>query len=203
MKISNELDFNRKRSVLILTSNLFRDYFGNFTGMIKSSSEELPPGLEIQRGNNDSTVILSYPMPALDLGGNESPEGGFMKVGIPMDVYAKSTSSLTKFIEVFVESATKYMLSRREFLPLYEYPIDDLKKDVVNALENKRDLIVIDKYSTYLENQKKGELKFNQCVVKYDTDKSLYSDTVLLITQGKISEWRKLFEKKLVFTEWV
>ena len=201
MKIQTSIDFSRKRLVISITSNLFTDYYPHFEGLVKDSSgNKLPDKTEVIRQGKD-TAMLSFPIPMSPetVKGEEGGDEQVQKIGVPMDLY----NSVMGFIYLFTDKAIKNMDKTREYLPLKGYPEEELKKDVVNALKNKRDLLIIDTYSAWINGMNTGERSFNQYLVKYKTQQSEYCDIVLMITNGKFKEWRKKYKPQLTQVNWI
>ena len=166
MKIATSIDFSRKRLVISITSNLFTDYYPHFEGLVKDSSgNKLPDKTEVVRQGKD-TAMLSFPIPmspeTVKGPGDEGGDEQVQKIGVPVDLY----NSVMGFIYLFTDKAIKNMDKTREYLPLKGYPEEELKKDVIEALDNKRDLLIIDTYSAWINGIKTGERYFNQYLVK-------------------------------------
>lgn len=203
MKITTSIDFSRKRLVISITSNLFTDYYPHFEGLVKDSSgNKLPDKTEVIRQGKD-TAMLSFPIPmspeTMKSGGDEGGDEQVQKIGVPMDLY----NSVMGFIYLFTDKAIKNMDKTREYLPLKGYPEEELKKDVIEALNKKRDLLIIDTYSAWINGMNTGERSFNQYLVKYKTQKSEYCDIVLMIANGKFKEWRNKYKSRLTKVNWI
>ena len=202
MKIQTSIDFSRKRLVISITSNLFTDYYPHFEGLVgKESGNKLPDKTEVVRQGKD-TAMLSFPIPMSPetvKGGDEDGDNQVQKIGVPMDLY----NSVMGFIYLFTDKAITIMDKTRDYLPLKGYPEEELKNDVVNALKNKRDLLIIDTYSAWINGMKTGERSFNQYLVRYKTQQSEYCDIVLMIMNGKFKEWRKKYKSQLTKVCWI
>lgn len=203
MKIAQSIDFSRKRLVISITSNLFTDYYPHFEGLVRDSSgKKLPDKTEVVRQGKD-TAILSFPIPMTSetvKGGEESNgEDQVQKIGVPMDLF----NSVMGFIYNFTDKAVKNMDKTRECLPLRGYPEEELKKDIVKALNAKRDLLIIDTFQAWVKGMRTGERSYNQYLVKYKTQQSEYSDIVLMIVNGKFKEWRKKYKGQLKKVDWI
>lgn len=202
MKIQTSIDFSRKRLVISITSNLFTDYYPHFEGLVgKESGNKLPDKTEVMRQGKD-TAMLSFPIPMAPetvKGGDEDGDNQVQKIGVPMDLY----NSVMGFIYLFTDKAIKNMDKTREYLPLKGYPEEELKNDVIKALESKRDLLIIDTYSAWINGMKTGERSFNQYLVRYKTQQSEYCDIVLMIMNGKFKEWRKKYKSQLTKVCWI
>lgn len=203
MKIAQSIDFSRKRLVISITSNLFTDYYPHFEGLVRDSSgKKLPDKTEVVRQGRD-TAILSFPIPMTPetvKGGEDSNgEDQVQKIGVPMDLF----NSVMGFIYNFTDKAVKNMDKTRECLPLRGYPEEELKNDVIKALNAKRDLLIIDTFQAWVKGMRTGERSYNQYLVKYKTQQSEYSDIVLMIVNGKFKEWRKKYKGQLKKVDWI
>lgn len=201
MKIQTSIDFSRKRLVISITSNLFIEYYPHFVGMVNDDAgKKLPDKTEVVRQGKD-TAMLSFPIPMSSemVKGSENGDDQVQKIGVPMDLY----SSVMGFIYLFTDKAIKNMDKTREYLPLKGYPEEELKNDVIKALNAKRDLLIIDTYSAWINGMKTGERSFNQYLVKYKTQKSEYCDIVLMIMNGNFKEWRKKYKPQLTQVSWI
>lgn len=201
MKIQTSIDFSRKRLVISITSNLFTDYYPHFEGLVNNDAgRKLPDKTEVIRQGRD-TAMLSFPIPMAPetMKSGENDEEQVQKIGVPMDLY----NSVMGFIYLFTDKAIKDMDKTREYLPLKGYPEEELKNDVIKALDAKRDLLIIDTYSSWINGMKTGERSFNQYLVKYKTQKSEYCDIVLMIMNGKFKEWRKKYKPQLTKVCWI
>ena len=107
------------------------------------------------------------------------------------------------FIYNFTDKVVKNMDKTRECLPLRGYPEEELKKDIVKALNAKRDLLIIDTFQAWVKGMRTGERSYNQYLVKYKTQQSEYSDIVLMIVNGKFKEWRKKYKGQLKKVDWI
>lgn len=180
-----------------ITSPLLIKYYNNFIGMLKED-KLCPRDLEIYREKND-TVHLQYPLPPGAMQGQVD--------GNKVLVHKESTEgmeNILKFVNRFVEAALKNILKKTEFLPILDfsggYSFQEMQKDVVTALEKKRDFLLIDTYKNYLDNEKTRKYEFNQYPIKYGTDE--YINVFILIKSGKLKELRKEYKDKLKMTNW-
>ena len=112
-------------------------------------------------------------------------------VGIDRD----DMDGIMEIINKFTNSAIRKELKQTEFIPLEGYEEDLLKEDIKTAVQNKRNLCIIDTYESYLKNEEDRKYEYNQYRVDYGTNE--YSDVAILIATGKLSEVRKLYKKKL------
>lgn len=195
MKIESSIDFEKKVIVVNVTGNIICDFYSNFVGLAKSNSD-LPQNMEIVRTRADSLTIN---IPTMMFSPDENSDGDVKRVVVPVS----SISPLIEFINMFARVALKHLTMKREFLPLHGYPEEKLQADVLAALDNKRDLVIIDKYSSYLRNQKETTWCFNQKVVRFEENKSEYCDIVLLLQTGQFSEFRRRYKNQLTYCEWL
>jgi hypothetical protein len=206
MKIIHSINLEKKRLELHVESNVFNEYYANFTGYAKTYPN-LPKGMQI--GRDGSTVIISLPIPVLDFSSTNDMQEGIQRIGIEKESTKSLTETVMTLISKFFWMANRHMNQTREFLPLFGYPEEDLKMDVLTAMENKRNLLLIENYSDYLDFSKSEKspedyykVAFNQYLINYETNKSEYSDVVSMLMLGKFDEWREIYKPKLKYTEW-
>lgn len=192
MNIQTGFDPDSKKMTVSVNTNLLKKYHINFKGLFQMAPKK-PNGLEvnIKSGN---LAIVTFPVPDENI---KVMDGGKGYVGIEKEVMDGIMGIITKF----TSSALRKELKQTEFIPLEGYDEDLLKEDIKTAVENKRNLCIIDTYDNYLKNEEKKTYEFNQYQVNYDTDE--YLDVVILIATGKLSELRKLYKKKLKKENWV
>lgn len=200
MEIRNSFDPNEKRIQLIVTSNLLNNYFPNFSGMIKNSSKRLDlteDQLRVEK-TGKNTAIISFPLPV---------DSQVMKVDeqkMAVSMNPLSMEILNDSINRFCNAALRKTLKTTEFLPIFGYPIEDLKEDVKEAVKNKRNFCIIKDYQEYLDfsNSKESpKYCFTQVIAEYMSD--LWAEAVLLILDDKIEDLRKLVEPLYKKTEWI
>lgn len=200
MEIQNSFDPNEKRLQLIVTSNLLNNFFPNFSGMIKNSSKKLDlteDQIRVEK-TGKNTAVISFPLPV----DSQVMKVDEQKMAVTMNPL--SMEVLKDSINRFCNAALRKTLKTTEFLPMFGYPIEDLKKDVKKAVESKRNFCIIKDYQEYLDfSNSKGSPKycFTQVMAEYRSD--LWADTVLLILEDKIDELRKLVEPLYKKTEWI
>ena len=157
---------------------------------------------EDENGNNDTDEVEDN----YEEGGEDST---FKKVDENVGAVGVNAEKMSVFYSViykFLNSAIRSEFKRVEFLTLSGYDLENLKQDVKNAIENKRNFAILHTYQEYLDSQKlvpkgeKKEIQFNQVYVNYGTE--LYADVAILIQQGKIKELRKLVEPLFKLTKW-
>ena len=181
-------------------SALIKKYFANLKGMIKTG-DGIPREAEVERLDAGGDVaVITFPVPE---------DSTFKKVDENVGAVGVNAEKMSVFYSViykFLNSAIRSDSKRVEFLTLSGYGLENLKQDVKNAIENKRNFAILHTYQEYLDSQKlvpkgeKKEIQFNQVYVNYGTE--LYADVAILIQQGKIKELRKLVEPLFKLTKW-
>lgn len=181
-------------------SALIKKYFANLKGMIKTG-DGIPREAEVERLDAGGDVaVITFPVPE---------DSTFKKVDENVGAVGVNAEKMSVFYSViykFLNSAIRSEFKRVEFLTLSGYGLENLKQDVKNAIENKRNFAILHTYQEYLDSQKlvpkgeKKEIQFNQVYVNYGTE--LYADVAILIQQGKIKELRKLVEPLFKLTKW-
>ena len=96
------------------------------------------------------------------------------------------------------------MTKHVEFLPINDlsggYSEEERREDVVTAIKNKRDFILLDSYKTYKEEVEAGRYQFKQVLVKYGT--SEYADIAIWIEKDKIEPLKKFFKDNAKVVDW-
>ena len=117
-------------------------------------------------------------------------------------------SPLFVTIDKFKVAAYRKKSRTTEFIPLSGYPIEDLKKDVVEAVKGKRDYCLIDTYENYLKNFSNKKIDDEDCefiinhyYVKFGTEQ--YNNICLDILNGNLDRVVKEFKPKLKRESWI
>lgn len=189
MKIVNDFDREKMEIVVNVQCNLLKKYYQNFVGTLEKKKDKMPSGFSVQQSSLD-TARISFPIPD---GTTVSNSGGIGK-------FAVNLSTLVGIIENFAGTALRYELEHTEFIPINGYPIENLQKDILESVKNKRNLCVIRSYDEYLKMEKEQKYQFNQVYLNYGTQE--WADLVLMIQEGDLDEIRKVYSSKLEFTEW-
>lgn len=108
---------------------------------------------------------------------------------------------IDRLIQDFTNRVMKRKLSKSEFIPLYGYSVENLQKDIVEAIRNKRDFVVMDKYSEYVKFTKRDTETLNQFRVSYGSNE--YSDVAIYIHSGNMKKLREIWLPKLERQEWI
>jgi hypothetical protein len=178
---------------ITIEMNLLKKYFPNFEGLISMDEELSQKGCTATQ-TSSTTALVSLPV---DKSMTTPPdENGMGRINAD----ESGVVSLFKVLNSFVNSAIKKELRITEFIPLHGYPVEDLQTDIEAAVKAKRNLCIIGEYEEYLERQRSGNFSYHQYMIDYGTEE--YVDAAILIKDGKLDELRKLYEPKLVYTEW-
>lgn len=191
MNIVNSYNPEQKRVLVFVESNLLINYYSNFEGMIKKNTNI--DDLRVERTKKNEAMI-SFPLPE---DGTAVKVNGGMSISIPPMVMENITNSINRF----TKAAMRNKLKTVEFLPLSEYPVEDLKKDMVAAVRAGRDFVLLQSYKDYLEMEKKGKYSFSQVFVYKRT--SEYADTALDIWNEDIEGLKRRLEGKFEVYEWM
>lgn len=196
MKIVKGFDPERQMIIITITSNLFIKYFASFCGLV-NSAKDIPENTVVETAADKDTVNVLFPLPK----DSETRMMGDSRLAIALD--RSKIDKLYDIIYKFVNTAVRKELSKIEFLPLNEYPIEDLKKDVEEAVKNKRNFCLIRNYSDYLKgcsSNGESKLDFDQYLINYLDEE--YCDVAVEITRGNISGLKKKYEPLLKKIEW-
>lgn len=189
MKIVNDFDREKMEIVVNVQCNLLKKYYQNFVGTLEKKKDKMPSGFSVQQPSID-TARISFPLPD---GTKVSNSGG-------IGSFAVNLTSLVNIIESFAGTALRYELEHTEFIPISGYPVEDLQKDILASVKNKRNLCVIASYDEYLRMEKEQKYQFNQVYLNYGTQE--WADLVLMIQDGDMDAIRNAYLPKLEFTEW-
>lgn len=187
-------DSNNKRLIIDYSCSLLRDHFGIFRNEVEKSKKigRIPSDLELQQiEDTRCLIIIPFILP-----GAENLENGDRITGVPKDLIDK----ITELLDNFRDSAMEKEFTTTEFIPLIGYPIKDLQTDVIEAIKNKRNFCIIDKYSDYKKFSKHEITKLRQHKVMYKTND--YSEVALCIYEGDLKSLRERFIPKLEEVDW-
>lgn len=187
MKVNNDFDREKMEVVINIQCNLLKKYYPNFVGILEKNKDDIPKGFSVRQASSD-TAKISFPIPE----GTTISKGG--------GSFAVNLMSLMDVINKFAGTALRYELEHTEFIPINGYPLEDLKKDIVASVKNKRNLCVLGDYAEYLSMEKEHKYQFHQVYVNYGTPE--WADIVLMILEGDMEKMRELYTPKLEFTEW-
>lgn len=197
MKIIAGINAENQSFCITIVSPIMEKYYHNFVGMLKED-KVCPNELEIFRENID-TIHLQFPVPPGAIQGK--PVEG--RVAVDKDAVG-GMQGVLDFVQRFTMAAVKNILKKTEFLPIMDfsggYSFKEMQKDIVTALENKRDFLLIDSYKNYLANNESQKYEFNQYLVSYGSDE--YVNIFILIKSGNLKELRRLYKDKLKLTNW-
>lgn len=221
-------NYNPESSIFTLEfrSDLVTDYFNNLRGMLLNYPEL--KNLDVVRMSSN-TAKITFKISKEEISTISKPasissmledtnipdelkselrnalnHGENMNLSV-MTVRPDDTSNpigrVNTVINKFISLALKDKIKTTEFLPIKNYPNEGLSEDVLNALQNKRNLCIIDDYNNYKSQMQTNTFEFNQCMVKYGT--SDYADVVLMIVNSDFDEFKKYYSNKLKLTSWV
>lgn len=198
MKIHSEVDPSGNIFMVTLTSYIFEKYYPHFCGMIKNLRDS-PKNINISKVESDS-VMLAFPIPegcadTKDLG------NGMAKTSVNIEFMRPLMKEIDRFLNLSIRNITKHL----EFLPVNDlsggYSENIRKNDILQAIKNKRDFLLIDSYREYLENMKNATYCYNQVYVKYGTPD--YADIAIWIERNKIKELKNYFKKNSKVVDWL
>lgn len=203
MKITTSLNGDGDIRISINT-NLIKQFFPNLKGMTLNH-RDCPKNVRVEK--IDSVTALITIVQGIDMDKLGPEENGM--IGVPTE-FAVKIQSVLNIVNEFLRNAVMYCVKRTEFIPLYDfsgttrnYSFDEMKEDVVKAMQNKRNLCIIDKFQDYLDNEHEHKYCFNQYMIDYNTMADEYVDFILAVKAGKLEELRTKYSGKLTRTEWV
>ena len=159
----------------------------------KKSLGLIPNDLEV-KSLDDTKCVISFHI--------DIPENDRVNTGDKMSKLSKSmTDKLCMIIDDFIERAINAELKTSEFIPLSGISVETLKSDVVDAVKDKRDLVIVDTYNNCMKFiLEKVTTIINQYRIPYMSEE--YSDTVLYVYEGNIKKLRELYKDKLMTVDW-
>lgn len=192
MKITTGMTEDGKFCVTV-SSRLLETYYPNFSGMISSDSN-CPRDLSIER-QDKNTAFLVFPVGE---GAILNKSGDRVGVDINGVKTLKDVLAITKRFSI---TAIRHQQRTLEYIPLKGYPLKELQKDVVAAVENKRSFVMIDTYDNWKENCQNPGKEFPQFVVPFGTNE--YTNVFLMIRNGEFNKLKKEYKPKLKMMSWV
>lgn len=187
-------DSGSKKMIIEFKNGLLENYFDVLENCVKESKSRgiLPDDLEVQN-LEDSRCLITF---HIDL-----PEAQGMKDGQRIGTLPKDmTNKISGVIEDFRKKAIKEEFTTTEFIPLAGYPLEELQKDIHEAIKNKRNFCVVDNYAEYLKFADGKTTSLNQSKVRYLSNE--YSDTAIYIYEGNLKKLRELYKDKLSVVDW-
>ena len=202
MKVDTGFDPAEGKVIITVQTPLLERHLGLFQAFFeKSSRSGMPKGVKVETSEDKlDTAYILFPVDKSDLQTKrEFKDQGV--VGIKME-YMKSISDE---LNHFVKFALQKQLKTLEFIPLNGYPVENLIKEVQDAVKGKRGFCIIKTYDEYLKSQDntapKDAYTFHQYIVEYGTDE--YVDVAINLYNGELEELRKLYEPKLSYQNWI
>ena len=202
-EFSAAYDPKKKRFVFQYKSKFLKKYPTKFDSRLGDLGDEVM----IQKYSEDKTFCeISVPLEVDSKNihhqtNDEGEKTGMIKIGIDpesAEELREYSEQIQKRIFDFEKEVVMEETSGIEFIPLEGYPVEDLQREIVEALEKKRDFCVIDTFDSYLNFI--NTLSLNQAYYKYDTD--MYYNIFLAIRGGDIDELKKLTQKSLKRKDW-
>lgn len=159
----------------------------------KKSLGLIPNDLEI-KSLDDTKCVISFHI--------DIPDSERVNTGDKMSKLSKSmTDKLCMIIDDFIERAINAELETSEFIPLSGISVETLKSDVIDAVKDKRDLVIVDTYNNCMKFiLEKVTTIINQYRIPYMSEE--YSDVVLYVYEGNMKKLRELYKDKLMTVDW-
>lgn len=198
IKISSSVDQGGQRMVVTVNTNLIDRYYPHLCGMLKVS-KTCPRGIQVEKAAKD-TAIITFPIPKSNMGPIRNTPDGNSVVGIDASFLEPLLKELNRFASLSVRNMSKHV----EFLPINDlsggYSEEERRSDVVTAIKNKRDFLLLDSYKTYKEEVEAGRYQFKQVLVKYGT--SDYADISIWIEKNNLEPLKKYFKDNAKVVNW-
>lgn len=187
-------DASSKRMIIEYKNKLLENHFDILENCVSEGKfkNNLPKDISLQNLNDGRCVItFSFNLPNSDN----------MKDGQRINSLPKSlTEKLTDLLEEFKGRAIKKEFVTTEFIPLSGYSLDKLQEDVKDAVKNKRNFCIVDKYSEYLKFAAGDITTLKQGNFAYLSND--YSNIALYIYEGNLKKLRETYKDKLSEVDW-
>lgn len=184
-------DSNSKQMMIEFKNNLLENHFEVLEECVAENKSlgRLPSDLEV-KNLYDGRCLITFHIDIPD-----TKEG--KRIGkLPKNM----TEKISAVIEKFRERAMKKEFMTTEFIPLTGYPLEELQKDIKEAIKNKRNFCVIDKYSEYLKFSKGETTKLKQKKVEFLSNE--YSDAAIYIYEGNLKKLKEIYKNQLETVDW-
>ena len=196
MKFTQTFNPDNNKVVFILETNLLNRYFSNLKGLVEND-KDVPSDIEVEQRNSNTALISFSPGPESS---SVQKIGDSNSSSYRIAIDSRKVESINRVLNKFTRCALKKELMSTEFVPLEGYPEDNLKEEIVAALEGKRKLCILKDYDEYLSMQEKDLYVFHQYILEYGTNE--YVNAILYIRNGNFNKLKELYSDKLVLTDW-
>jgi len=181
---SNTLTIEYKNNLLIDYSDILSDIF--------AKERENSPIIKNARIDHISSNKINLVIPLKDTTASIVSKN---MLRVPQDIVDVTNSILNNF----THEAVRREGCRYEIIPLKNYPIPDIQKDIKAMVNAKRDLKVISDYEDYKNSKDISNISLEQATFDYLTDD--YCDIVIAAVNGDLEEVEKLVSGKLKKTD--
>lgn len=187
-------DSESKRMMIEYKNGLLNNNFEILENCVKEKVSKglLPKDMEVKNLEDNRCLIVFR----MDLPGADKMDNGQRIGKLPQDL----TDNISDAIEEFKGKAIEKEFKTTEFIPLTGYPVKELQKDIQEAIKNKRNFCIIDKYTEYLKFSQGLTTKLKQYTVNYLNDD--YSNVAIYIYEGNLRKVQDLYKNKLTEVDW-
>lgn len=197
-KIDFSYDINRKRIIVIFKNNFLIKNKSLLEEVVKSS--KLPKNSNVtphRNGERKNVCNIEIPYTP-DQSGVVNKGNGVISMAIPSNII----NELTDVVNKFSTGCVQKILSTTEIIPLKGYSINNIAKDVQNAIANQRNICIIRDYQDYLDGKNIITGEIDIAMYEYMSDK--YCDIAIECVHNKsLPRLRKLTEGDLKKPEWI
>lgn len=192
----NSIGYDAGKIIIKVKSSLIKSYFPNLYGMFISSGDS--KDIEITRESESSAVIrVSIEDVPESSEVDHQPSSMFPSYSPQV---MKSIEKYKNILNDFYNSAMRREHRITEILPLSGYDAEDLKKDVMRAVQEKKKFCIIKSYDEYLSQSKTPMPSYHQVVLEYGTKE--YIDAAILFLEKDLSKLNEIYKNKLVLENW-
>jgi hypothetical protein len=183
---SGNLTIEYKNNLLIDYSNILAKIF------VEEKSIGLPSNSKIEHTAPNRINLVVNVKGRL----KEVSEG---RLQLPTEI----ADSVNRVFNKFASEALREKSTSFEIIPLKNYDIENIKKDIKAMVENNRNLCVISDYQDYLDSKSKPAetASFVQAEFKYLSDD--YCNIVIAANSGDMTEINAIVKDKMKKTDWM
>lgn len=189
MELRSNYDAGDKKLRVEYQNNLIKKYRSKLLESIKSAG--FPKGTTVEEPESNR-IVLVIPM-EID---ETSIQNGKGRLDLPM------AEKLSNLFNNFVTDSLNKEVMTTEIIPLQGYPLEDLKKDVIAAIQGKRNFCVIDTYESYKKFNSRESISMKQVKFKY-LSKEYCNLAIEIETSDNLDKIVEKYSPILKETDWI
>ena len=187
-------DSSSHRLMVEFKNVLLDKHWDLFSDMMKEASRKgyIHEDTEIKHVAEGKSLIM---IPC-NIEGSENLRDGDRITNLPDMI----TERLSNVLESFSRRAAELEMSELEFIPLSGYPLEQMKEDIDRAIQDKRNIVLIDTYRNYKRLVDHLTAESKQLTLEYLNNE--YADLAWIIHSGNLKELNK-YKTKLEKKSWI